>query len=105
MSAPATVPVTITPEAAARVAELGMQAELERMIEHARQSIPGLRRIAVIQFERYDLGGEPGVSLEASSDCSLEVGRKAWWDWVDWQVTTFPPPVNEYLSLSIRRGA
>ena len=34
MSAPATVPVTITPEAAARVAELGLQAELERMVEH-----------------------------------------------------------------------
>lgn len=105
MSAPATVPVTISPEAAARVAELGMRAELEQMIERARQTIPGLRRIEVIRFERYDLGGEPGVSLEASSDCSLEIGRKAWWDWVDWQVTTFPAAVNEHLSLSIRRGA
>jgi hypothetical protein len=102
MSAPATVPVTITPEAAARVAELGMQAELERMIEHARQSIPGLRRVEVIQFERYDLGGEPGVSLEAYSDQPLEVEQKAWWDWVGWEVTTFPPEVCEHLSLSIR---
>ncbi len=37
-----TFPVSITPEAAARVAELGMQAELERMLEHTRQTVPGL---------------------------------------------------------------
>lgn len=37
----ASVPITITPEAAARVAKLGMQAELERMLEHTRQTVPG----------------------------------------------------------------
>jgi hypothetical protein len=31
------VPMTISPEAAARVAELGMQAEFERLLEQARQ--------------------------------------------------------------------
>ena len=105
MSTPVTVPVTVSPEAAARVAELGLQAELERMIEHTCQTIPGLRRIEVIRFERYDMGGEPGVSLEAYSDQPLEVEQKAWWEWARWQVTTFPPEVCEHLSLSVRHGA
>lgn len=34
------VPVTIRPDAAARIAELGMQTQLQQMIEHAGQVVP-----------------------------------------------------------------
>jgi hypothetical protein len=42
-----TIPATIEPAAAARVDELQMQRELEQMLDHARQTIPDLSRIAV----------------------------------------------------------
>jgi hypothetical protein len=49
MTAPGTVPITITPEAEECVARLGMQAELQRMLEHTLQSVPALKRIEVVQ--------------------------------------------------------
>src|SRR5579884_3757988 len=47
MSASPDVPLTITPEAAARVAELGMQKELEQMIAQVRRVVPDLAAIEV----------------------------------------------------------
>jgi hypothetical protein len=41
-------PVITSQEAAARVAELGMEAELARMLEHVRREVLGLQSIKVI---------------------------------------------------------
>jgi hypothetical protein len=43
-----TIPVYVADDAAARVDELGMRAEPEQMIEHAKQAVPGLQLIRVI---------------------------------------------------------
>ena len=59
-------PVTVTPEAMARIAELGMQAELERMLEHTRKTVPGLRAIEVQLALPYDTGNETSIVIEAS---------------------------------------
>jgi hypothetical protein len=52
MTSAATIPVSVTPEAAARLAELGFQAQADRMIEYARQNLPELVRIEVGLNER-----------------------------------------------------
>jgi len=65
MSATTTVPVTITPEAAARLAELGLQAQLEQMVEHTRQTVPDLVCIELTYREPYDTGITPGICIEA----------------------------------------
>jgi hypothetical protein len=44
---PATVPVTITPEAAAYGAELGMQGPFKQMLDHILQTVPGLHSVVV----------------------------------------------------------
>src|SRR5262249_20382951 len=104
MSAPATVPVTITPEAADRVAELGMQAELEQRVEHARQTIPGLRRIDVTLTSPYDDRPEPGIDIEAYTERPFVEGDRTWSDWGRWKVTTFPPEVCEHFVLMLYNG-
>ena len=64
MATSTTVPLTVLPEAAARVAELGMQAEFERMLQHTRQTLPGLRSIRVYLAEPYDTDNEPRVVIQ-----------------------------------------
>jgi hypothetical protein len=68
MMNPTTIPVTITPEAAARVAELGMQRELERMLEHALRSVPGLRSVEVKLELPYDTDVETSITIQVLVD-------------------------------------
>jgi hypothetical protein len=48
MTAAMRLPIDVTPEAAARVAQLGMQAELESMLEHTSRTVPDLRGLRVV---------------------------------------------------------
>jgi hypothetical protein len=72
MNASTDAPLTITPEAAARVAELGMQKELEQMIAYVREKVPGLNAIEVAIEECYESRDETGVRIEAYSDRAFE---------------------------------
>lgn len=103
-SSSATVPVTIRPEATARVAELGMQTELQQMIEHARQVVPDLAAIEVEVAERYDAGGEPGVSVIAYSDRPFIPEDNTAWEIRSWAVETFPPHVLQHLCILLTPG-
>jgi hypothetical protein len=67
MTTSATVPVTVTPEAAARIAQLGFQAEVGRMIDYARQHLPEVERIEVVLYDRYEIGDEPGITVRNRS--------------------------------------
>jgi hypothetical protein len=101
-----TVPLTIDPEAAARVAELGMQAELEQMLEHARRTIPGLQRLDVVLDPPYDTGDEPAVVIEALRDPATRAEPdQTWWHYSGWEITTFPPDVCRHFSLLILYGS
>jgi len=105
MSLPTTIPVTITPEAAARVAELGMQKELDQMIAHTRQAVPGLQRLDVVLDPPYDTGDEPYLTIWATIDQPLVPSDKTSSDWGRWKVTTFPPEVCQHFAMLIQYGA
>ncbi|MGH7174001.1 MAG: hypothetical protein ACRELG_27325 [Gemmataceae bacterium] len=100
-SSSTSVPVTIRPDAAARVAELGMQTELQQMIDHARQVVLDLAAIEVEVAERYETGGEPGVSIVAYSDTAFDNTSE---EVRGWAVTTFPPQVLQHLSILLTPG-
>jgi hypothetical protein len=104
MSAAATVPVTITPEAAARVAELGMQRELDRMVEHTRQSVAGLQHVAVTVEPPYETRLSPGINIEAYADRPFVEGDRTQGQWDRWLVTTFPPEVCDHFALLLREA-
>ncbi len=93
------VAVTIDAEADQRVAELGMQRELRRMLEHALQTIPGLRAVAVKLWLPYDTGEEPGITIEATGDSSEPSSVRSEWEWAQWKGEAFPPDVGRYFSL------
>jgi hypothetical protein len=107
MAAPATtIPLTIEPEAAAHIAELGMQTEFEQMLEHTRQTLPGLHSIRVWLADPYDTGDESGVVIQPTIDPPPPGPHSIDWVWGGWFVDTFPPDVcRHFCMLSIQRTA
>jgi hypothetical protein len=95
------IPVSVTPEAAARIAELGFEKQMEQMIDYARQHIPKLVRIEVVLTDRYDMGGPPGVTVKAWTDREFDPNDTTQDNLYRWVVGTFPPEVLEHLHLSL----
>jgi hypothetical protein len=95
----ATIPVTVTPEAAGRLAELGLQAQVDRVIEYARQNLPELTRIEVVLNERGETGGKPGIAIDAYRRFTSEPTYRIGLQIGDWMVSEFPPEVLEHLLL------
>jgi hypothetical protein len=104
MSATTAVPLTITPEAAARVAELGMQAAVERMIEHTRASVPGLRRVEVVLDPPYDTGDDPYLTIRAFRPLAHRLDDGTRQAWGRWKVTSFSPEVCRHITLTLIEG-
>ena len=100
----ATIPVNVTPDAAARIAELGLQAEVEQMIEHAQHDLPEVVRIEVALHERPEPGSQPGVCVEAYGTRPFSPSEHITGHLARWQVAKFPPRVLEHLNLCYLRG-
>ncbi len=96
---PTTIPITVTPEAAARIAELGMQAELDRMLDHTVETVPGLRSIEVQLFETYDAGDENGLTIWSTRVNPHLADDPTNRQWGAWLVRTFPPGVCRYFCM------
>jgi hypothetical protein len=99
MSISTTVPASITPEAADRIAELGVSAQVERMLEYVRYHIPELARIEVVLNERYDEDAPPGIAIDAYSQRPFDPADRTDSDLSRWMVTTFPPEVLEHIHV------
>ncbi len=104
MTISTTIPVIVTPQAAARIAELGFQSQVDRMIEHARQVLPQLERFEVALNERYDMGGDSGVAIEAHGKHPSPVDDGIFGKLADRMVNIFPPEVLEHLSIDYHPG-
>ena len=97
-----TVPVEITAQAAARVAELGMQAAMERMLEHACGVIAGLQRLEVLLVPPYDTGDEPMIVIEATRPASIyRVQDPIRSQWRAWELETFSPDIFRHFALQL----
>src|ERR1043166_735019 len=95
-----TLPVTITPEAAAHVAGLGYQREFEMMLEHTRKFVPGLRSITVELAPPYDTGDEFCVLIEVLTDPPPELpDDPAETEWGNWKIETFSPDVHRHFAM------
>ncbi|HKI37223.1 MAG TPA: hypothetical protein VKA46_35540 [Gemmataceae bacterium] len=104
MATSATIPVTVTPEAAARIAHLGFQAEVDRMIDYARQHLPEVERIEVVLSDRYDDGDEPGLSVDVYSRRPFDPAENITGAMIQWKVRAFPPEVNVPIMMDYHPG-
>jgi hypothetical protein len=98
-----TIPVIVTAEAAAQVASLGMQRELEQMIEWARQNVPTLKAIRVaLGYPRGALNGERPVLIWAHREEAADLSTIHLPDleWGIWKAQTFPGAVCLRFTLA-----
>src|SRR5579884_1244979 len=103
MNTTSDVSMTITPEAEARIAELGMNNEFEQMIAHVRAVVHDLAAIEVVRELPYDTDWEP-VSITAYSDLAFTPGNTTSAKLDEWVVNTFPPQVLEHLLILLSPG-
>jgi len=101
---PTSVPVAVTPEASVRIAELGLQAAVDRMVDYARQHFPELERIEIVLHERFELGDQPGLAVDACSRRPFDPADPTDRELDRWMVREFPPRVLEHLILCYRPG-
>lgn len=98
MQATTTIPVTIEPEAAAFIEEVGQRVEFEAILEHAQQTIPSLREL-VVKLHDYPETGPPSILIDAYRE-PLPTG----FDGADttfsrWKIQTFSPEVCVNFTL------
>jgi hypothetical protein len=98
MSTTTTVPVKISPEARSFLDRLGQAAELETMIDRARQVVAGLRSIEVVLDEATE-EIPPGVVIWVHRDGMGPGSDPTQRDWIDWMAATFPPEVCQNFTL------
>jgi hypothetical protein len=92
MSTTMVVPVAIAPDALAFINQLGQRDEFERMIERAKQVVPGLASIEVAFDEATD-EMPPGVILWTHRDDVGIDDDPTQRSWIEWMAATFPPEV------------
>jgi hypothetical protein len=100
MATTAKVPITIAPDAADYVAELNLQREFEQMLEHAKQTVPGLRSINVTLVYDPETGYDPRVIIEAmmpEPERPEEDETESNYSW--WKINTFPPAVFMHFCM------
>jgi hypothetical protein len=98
----ATVPVIITKEAAEEVATLGMERELELMVDWTQKNVPYLQAIRVAP--RYPESRHWWMYLVIKAHCKwsdeLANAIPIEWDWAGWKADTFPPAVSSRFIMS-----
>jgi hypothetical protein len=72
------------------------------MVEHTRQVVAGLQRVAVTLELPSESRLTPGINIEAYMDRPFVEGDHTQSQWGRWLVTTFPPEVFEYFVLMLR---
>jgi hypothetical protein len=99
----ATVPVSITPEADARIDELGIRLEVEQMLEYTRRTIPDLVAIEVERYDDPDEPGDPRIIIIAWQAAPLDStpDRSQLYQWVEWFIQAFPSEVTRWVSFDV----
>jgi len=100
-----TVPVTITPEAAKRTAELGFQTQVQSMIDYALQNLPDLDRIEVVLNEHDEPGIEDGLCIDVYSHHPYDPADTLDSRIIRDLITLYPPDVLIHLILDYHYGA
>jgi hypothetical protein len=105
----ATIPVTIAEDAAARVAELGLQPEFDLMIERARQTLADLLHLRVtLEHDPDRPEDDPRIVIwahkEEPTPEKLE-DMTEWKEWVRWEYEHLPVRARLNIHLTTAYGS
>lgn len=93
-----TVPVTIAPQAAELINELGLRDAIEQMIEHTRQVVPDLQTIELgREIQPSDCPEDRYVVIEAWRTGPTPLEDPTDDEWREWFLRAFPPKVTAWV--------
>src|SRR5262249_38438551 len=99
MSTTTNIPVKVDPEAAARVAELGMEREFQEMLDHTREVVPGLRFIEVELHHYPDDPSDERIVIISVRNLPGPGDDPTDRQWGAWFVRRFPPEVCRHFVM------
>jgi hypothetical protein len=92
-------PVTMSPEAAARVAKLELQQVVDDLITRAYALLPGLQSIQLSLVPSYEMDDIPWLVLECSSARPEREARDGLLAWYTWRADNLPFEVARRFML------
>jgi hypothetical protein len=97
--ATATIPTTITPEAAALAKEYGVERELDEILEKGREMVAGLRALEV-EVEPWAEEGDVCIVVRGVIDPAFQ-DDPSHYDWKIWPIDTFGMPTGTRFLLPV----
>jgi hypothetical protein len=94
------LPVTIDPEAGARIAERGFQQAVDDLLAQALGLLPGLQSLHLVLVPSYEMDDIPWLVLECCSDRSEQEARDAMIAWYTWRAEKLPFEVGRHFMLN-----
>jgi hypothetical protein len=94
------IPTAIEPSAEQFAARQGLQAPLAEMVDHLKQSIPGLCNLAVEYAPAYDTG-EEGILFHACRELSDSANQACWERFSAWKIARYTPDVWRHFNLIV----
>jgi hypothetical protein len=94
------VSVTISPDAAARLAELGFEKDFDQAVAQALSLLPGLRSLHLTLMPSYEMDDIPWLVLECYGDRSEQEARPGLIAWYTWRADNLPLDVGRHFMLS-----
>jgi hypothetical protein len=92
--------VSMSPEAAARVAELGFQQVVDKVIAQALNLLPDLQSLHLVLVPSYEMDDIPWLVLECCGNRSEQEARPALVTWYTWRAENLPFDVGRHFMLS-----
>jgi hypothetical protein len=89
----------MSPEAAARVAQLGFQQAADDLLAQSCVLLPGLRSIHLSLVPSYEMDDIPWLVLECLSDRPEREARDALVAWYGWRADNLPFQVGRHFML------
>jgi hypothetical protein len=93
-------PLTSSPEAAARVAELGFQNVVEDLVARAIDVLPDLRSLHLSLVPSHEMDNIPWLVLECHSERSEQETQDALVAWYTWRAENLPFETGRHFMLS-----
>ena len=100
MATGATIQITLSSDAASRIAQLGLEPSYEAMLDYAHEAVPELRSLEVTLEHDPDEPREPTLVLNMYRPHPAAADDPVPRQWRLWMAQTFPPAVCQHFALA-----
>jgi hypothetical protein len=93
-----TVPTTIKPKAAEMARGLGVERELDAILDEARRAVKGLRALEIDADTESSMGPTIDICARVDPSCEGDPSHHRWWCW---RIDQFGPEVAAHFIVVV----